>query len=1241
MASIQPFGTNTNYPTNNLQSIKLFGCTVVDFNVSADWSSQGGSLTCKLIEDQANGDNLIIPVVGTPVKFDLCLRHPSGNPNLKGEVVFQYVGIVQSFSRNASPNSKTYSVTLDSPLKILDSVQVILDGYAGLGSSIEGTYNLQGLQGMDFGHNNSLMDVLDTRPGVYHWWNVANLINVFGILENDDPLYRVPLNNSPLFYGGFGFSNRSKDGIPLAKVMWALHMGINHLPNIAPLNRSKTLGGNILFGRHNYHVYDQRQAIPYYYHFDALNFYNQVANNLDPNYRVGGQSSSIKEIISSICEEANLDYYTYIDIYDTEEYGSPIGGQTLAEYDVNFSQPAICNWINIPGLRPMKFTSGGNYGGTIRIQTVNRNSFINQYRPFSNIAYNLIGLEVPDLSGSIFANNNGIHPGKRPYNQIYHGVAIDNNYSEPLDSVGVIEQHGEDVTIQENLGYVGRGTSSVVNGGTFPVESSVFDPNYFDFTRVTSSDISLKLNDATTLKVITGGYQSRIVSVPGRMIRHYWGDITLADPLDPRSEANTETDEFGLNERSSRKIPIVTPLLDPRDIDDYILIDMKTLFGDYSCPGVFQNGIYAASLLEIRCAMKSQESWKAFMEKFKYQKLRNLFTCFYPYCGGSSSSSNINSKKAKEELNQEINASGGLGYVGCSHQVGLGNEFSLSDTAVDGLDETINKDGTAKHSPHVQTSSGTGPFGLGIDIPCASAKANLKKYLLPAMWEMIKDIGDTHYGKSWYAPVPYLQSIQNLDGESLVGDFKRSWELTDSAYVEPSLYYPREIPQSNLFVSDGKVSAFVNWDHNFITGNGQYDKSYADEITNFVGQTGLIFNFSEYDLDQLCFTKYGNFKIIHTKPQSIESEYSFLPFAYDRLYSRAYLPYSDIITGQSKRFDNDISEKSVAPLTMGQGTEFETSYMNDENVPSVSGVNKLDSDNKSFVSNTGVAKCAGEGNSVPEASGYFNYNAVSNMPALTNTQWLNTVVQGLQSLDYEDNGRFCFPFVKFTTNRTFLPVPSPMSLKPNYIMDGFNAFVGANLCQSGNPIPLRRKQFTITSDHLISILNPFQACVSPRSISYPQISTRYVYGPWMTSYNSIEFRGKIEYEQDTNLVPENFLVPIRFHTDPENILSLDQTSGFTGMNLAAQAKANAIDNFNLFAVEEGTITIPGAPSIRRIGDSFFGIQQVTDIKINITNENIETTYGFKTISPRFGKNTRELEKNLNKISNQIKNLKLR
>lgn len=1228
MSSILPFGTSTDSPTEDLVPIKLFGCTVVDFNVSADWSSQGGGLSCRIIESETDGDRLIIPVLGSPVLFEL--RDSFNN------VKFQYIGIVDSFSRSSS-NSKTYSVNLTSPLMILDSTQVILDGYAGMGSSIEGRYDVAGLQGMDFGHNNSLVDVLSTGPGSYHWWNVSNLINVFGILENDDLKYRVPTladaNGNALQYGGFGFSGKSEDGMPLIKLMWALHMGINHVPQMSDAFRQRTHGGNLLFGRHNYDIRNLDEAVPYYYHFDAIHFYNQVVGKLGPQYRVAGQHKTLREIISAICDEANIEFYSYIDIYTDMD----IGNATLQENDPWWTNSANCSW---QGLNTTKFPFGGKYGGTIRIQTVDKNAFLNPQRPFSNIAYSLIGLEVPDIKDQFWTSNHssGIHPGRRPVNDTTYGLAGNTSiYSDPLDSVGIDS---------DDEGFTKVGTMSIADGGSFPVESSIFDSSKLSDIKIKSSDISIKMNDVTTMKVITGGYQSRMVQVPGIMLRHYWGDILLPNAFDLRDTADTATDPLGLNETSSRKIPVVTPILDPRDVDDYILIDMQSGFGQLSIPGVLHNGIYAASLLEIRCAMRSESSWKAFFYKYKYMKFRNLLTYFYPDCfsppayyasqSGSGSGNELVgetsgvSKSSLEASVGDVNANQGLGYAGVASYFGLGNTFVESDTNVETLGATNDESGV----PSGENQDGSGIFGLGLNIPCALAASNVKRYILPVFFEKLKEIGDTHYGKSWYAPVPYAQTIQDLDGKNLVGNFKRSWELTDSAYVEPSYYYAREIPQSNNFISDGKVSAFVNYDHNFLADGGAYDKSYAQDMTSLFGQSTQIFNFSEYSLDSLCMTKYVNTNVIHASPENMESNYSFLPFAYDRLYNRAVLPYSDILTGTKRRWVNTktTAESGLAPSGEGQA---QTDYQE-----------TTTENNNSNVSSSGAAQCEGASGQLPDESGYFTYDVLNNVPAFTNPSWLSTIVPGLQSLDYVDNGRFSFPFVKFTTSRVFLPVPAPgraNGFGPFPSMDGFNAFVGASSnepCSSGNSMPAGyKRQPLITENNLVSILNPFPACVAPRSFNYPQVSTRYVYGPWMTSFNSIIFRGKIEYEQDDSLVPENFLIPTNFGAF--GTYALSQTSGFTGMNLAAQGRANSIDNFGLFALEEGSITIPGGPGIKRIGDSLYGIQQITDIKINVTNDRIETTYSFKTIAPKFGKNTRDLEKKLTKISNEIKKLKLR
>jgi hypothetical protein len=1194
MSTINPFGTSTDSATIDLVPIKSFGCTVVDFNVSADWSSQAGSLSFNLIEDEVNGDRLVIPVLGSPHLFEL--------KDTNGNLVFQYIGLVDSFSRSSS-NSKMYSVTLTSPLTILDSSQVILNNFVGLGGSVEGNATLTGLEMYNFGHRNSSINVSD-EPGVNHWWNVSNLINVFGILENDSDDYKVPFSDEgcPL-YGDYGHSSRSDDGIPLVKAMWALHMGINHLPQVSQYQKQRTHGGNLLFGRHNYNVISDAEGIPYYYHVDILGFYNQVKSLIGPQYRIGGDSKSIREIINDICQEANLEYFCYIDLYNDTSVGSP----TLQEDDPNWTSPANCSWT---GLNTNKFHIGGKYGGTIRIQTVNKNAFFNANRPFSNIAYNIIGLETPDFNDSIWLNNNGIHPGKRP-----------SNYSDPLDSAGL------DSALD---GFTGVGTRSYVNGGSFPVAGGHWDSSKLSDIKLKNSDVSIKLNDFTTMKVITGGYQTRLVTVNKEFVKHYWGDITIPNVSDPRQTADTETDSLGLNESSTKKIPVVTALLDPIDIDDFILIDMKDIFGNITIAGVLQNGIYAASMLEIRTAMgggqDSFEKWFTFIEKFKPDKLCMLREYFFPNC--------ISNNKDKEEGLGEHNNQGGAGYSAIARALNLHNE------AVPTKQPEIGRD---VNDEVIDPLSTTPQY----NVLCVRANKIIERDISTKIHEKVKSIGDTHYGKSWYVPVPEFKTKQDLNGNNLVGNFERSWELTDSAYVEPSTYYSRYIPQTNDFVADGKVAPFVNYNHNFLfpsgtASNNMLDESYGARLqSNLSGKSEQFFNFSEYDVNQLCITKYNastinEFSVIHAGPESIDSKYSFIPFAYETYYARHLIPFWDL-------YEINMNDSSSIPLYYAANA---SSKVSSTEAGQCSFAQTSSSTGKRF-------KNSLFDNAPSELNPPSVYNYSTNLcdklnprkfPWHTSVNFLSNAVNNLSTLDYEDNGRFQFAFVKITTNRVFLPQIKEDNKNPMGNAEA-NLLKVDKISKASLPSPSvgksapAGKPHSITKNNLKDKLTPFPICICPVSFNYPQISNRYIYGPWITGLNSLSFRGKIEYERDESLVPENFLIPTNFGQFGD--FTLSQTSGLAGLNLAAQGRANAIDNFALFAVEEGSFTIPRAPAIKRIGDTLYGLQQVTDIRISMSSNNVETTYSFKTISPRFGKNNRDIEKNLTKISNKIKKFKLR
>lgn len=1199
MSNILPFGTSADAGTvdgensNSLNVIKAFGCTVVTFNVSADWGGQGGQLDLTLIEDDSDGDRLSIPVIGSPFIFEVTENDSDGNTS----VIFEYVGVVSSFSRSASTSTKTYSATIASPLKVLDATKVIMNGYTGLGGSLEGDTSFTSFGNIDFGSRNADIEVMDDDISNYasHWFNVSNLVNVFGILENDHANYRVPFafDGDSNKFGDFGYSAVSADGIPLVKLMWALHMGINHMPKLTDIQRQQTHGGNLLYGRHNYDINGTFQGIPYFYDFDALGFYNQIKNILGPEYRVPGDIDSLNNIISQLCNEANFEYLIYIDIHKNEGFGD----LTLREDDPNWNETSNCSW---KGLDERKFTDGGKYGGTIRVQTINKNSFFNPRRPFSNISYNLLGLEVPDLIQSKFSEADAVHPGKRP-GQPEYGLANNNDvYMDPLDSEGLDGSSN---------GFTEVGTQSLANGGSLPTTTGLFDNAQMSNLKITNSSLSLTEADTVTMKVVTGGYQSRIVSVPRSLIKHYWGDIQLiGSATDPRTTNDTATDQYGLNETSVRKIPVVTQLLDPRDVDDFIFIDMQSIFGNTTIGGVLQNGVYAASVYEIRCAMKSLNTWKSFFQNSKLDKFVNLKEFYFPDCEKETA-------RAKKRVASTFkNAAGGAGYGTAAGKKGSLNPHGKSNSST-----TTSKQGSdCSGIPiDVMFASGSGLSGIfnSLTNACFYADNIIKTKIFPKIHEKVKAIGDTHYGKSWYVPVPYLKTKFDLNGENLVGDFTRSWNIESSAYVEPSLYYNGEIPQTNEFIQDGKVSPFVNYDNDFVYSdpNKFFDDTYVSDLTSPIDGVGTqVFNFSEYQMDQLATTKYGDRTITHAAPQNVADKYSFLPYAYESFYNREIIPYTDIFNGTIKTYGTMINDFIVGAIE------------DIHQQRSTSATPKLRRNPQAGDLSSGGA------------GAFITYTRGDVFTALNN----------IKSLEYPDNGEFCFPFVKVETNRVFMPVlKNSANFGLGQSTAGLKAFnnwlspCNASGAASGTGLSDFFSNITSIGDPmLLTRLNPFPVCVCPRSINYAQRSTRYMYGPWITNISEIAYRGNIEYEQDDSLVPENFLIPLSFGEFGD--FQLNQISGLTGLNLAAQGRANAIDDFALFAQEQGSITIQAPPAVKRIGDSLYGVQQVSDVKVSVNNNSISTTYSFKTISPKFGKNNKDVEKRLTKISNAVKKMKL-
>jgi hypothetical protein len=122
----------------------------------------------------------------------------------------------------------------------------------------------------------------------------------------------------------------------------------------------------------------------------------------------------------------------------------------------------------------------------------------------------------------------------------------------------------------------------------------------------------------------------------------------------------------------------------------------------------------------------------------------------------------------------------------------------------------------------------------------------------------------------------------------------------------------------------------------------------------------------------------------------------------------------------------------------------------------------------------------------------------------------------------------------------------------------------------------------------------------PIGFGIPQQSTRYVYGPWVTQ-TTLQYATKIEVEQNTDLVPENYL-------------------GYQNMATVGQLLANSVENFDYLYTEEGSVNIPGLPKVTHLGQSLVeNGPLVSDISISLTANGLETNYSMRTFAPKFGR----------------------
>ena len=1182
MESIRPFGSGN---ASDIPVQKFMGLSVSKFNCSADFASQPGSCSIDLVQDDVASDVFNPGVIGKPYYFTIV--------DNSGATIFGFNGLLESFSRGSEPDSKLYKADLVSPLKVLEAVTLILDGYTGYGTTLEGLpqyYSDDGYYQIEDSDKQPgyLPDGVSMTPTVDYfettqysyatnnanlsytgmWGRVYNLINVFAAYENDwedsngNSIAVVP-------FAGFGASS-SKGGMRVDKIAYAIDEIVNRTESTSP---RRYIGGNLMYGANTYNICGTAGGyippFPYYYGIDIIGFISNALYYLPEDFVVTGSSITLSEFIALVCDTINADFI--VELNDaTYQNGS---------FYASMSQ-TYPNSI---------------FGGIISILLIPRNQYVTCNRPFSQFTYELLNLEKPDTGD--YASSGNINPGIP--------TTDDGRFINPMD-----------------IDYTRVGTQgSAPHGGAFPVTPTPSQILNSITNRPVSMNISLRSTNPTAGKMVVGGFQTRMNIVPRDYIYQYWGEIT---------RVSSSGDSCGINAKSQKSIPVITQTLPPNDIWDWVAIDMQHIVSDIDITGVFYDGIYFASMLEIRAAMCSFQAWNHFMSEFKSHKM-------------------------------EVLENGGLATVTSK------NWKSFRSTA-------------AKYLKF---------FGMG-GIPASERNFENPEEdkIIERIWEKVRDIGNTHYGKSWVAPVPLFKTKITENEDNLVGNFVRSWDIAESAYVEPYAFGQLEAPKDSKFSDDGRLLAFANFEHSFTAG-GNSDLGYdilSGDLTGFASGVRYKFDFSEhndttvYDFDPSATGTCPTVGLAHA-PIQLNDKYLFIPSLYFDYYNRGHCPFTDSVSNTGAT-----SYGGLYQYTYNYGSK--TVSRPNENITLLESMVN-DSNSKTYTTPTVVRETMGKlpyGATIytkvytPSSnlfshnlfsSGYYyqtlqnhtngtvtNYNAVETPTGNYTSHFafhyagtaFRDILDGIVLNPANDAGSG-LPFVKFTTT----PVYYPSSFQTN----GANPLTGAyldNIEQIARDGATNLLEGTMADNGFSNFGDSFgsncssRAAVPPRSVGIPQKSNRYVYGPWITNFSETIYCGKFEYEQNEELVPENFMIPIYGTintnwqvTDSDgnvtrNISSVNGTSlsGFAGMNLAGQAIANSIDDFSLFAQEEGNVTLNGLPIITKVGQVLFNGPRITDISISFNNSEILTTYNFRTLTPRAGKNSKELLKQLRKIAATVR-----
>jgi len=237
----------------------MFGCWVQSISASVGWGGTSSTCSLRLVEDPKNNFKWTPPLdseddvlVGAACYFQY-----------KG---FYFGGVFTRWSYGESNSGRYYDIILESPAKLLDGVQVIMD-------SFEGTeYNF------DEGGRYNRFRPSSVNPNITT--EVNNVYNPLGHFENYT------------FDGVFGRADTNSVGFPVNKLLETIE-----LLSCPFENPDAAFAHKCAFGEQEYFKIDLSQI-----------------NDIAPEYyRISGVTQSINGIISDVTELAQHDYFVTLE----------------------------------------------------------------------------------------------------------------------------------------------------------------------------------------------------------------------------------------------------------------------------------------------------------------------------------------------------------------------------------------------------------------------------------------------------------------------------------------------------------------------------------------------------------------------------------------------------------------------------------------------------------------------------------------------------------------------------------------------------------------------------------------------------------------------------------------------------------------------------------------------------------------------------------------------------------------